>query len=1008
MSPNRVIISILACLACPTGFAQGAFITFESEQFRPLAMSPDRSRLFAVNTPDNRLEILSASGALLVPVASVPVGLEPVAVAARTNSEVWVVNHLSDSVSIVDLSGTVPRVTRTLLVGDEPRDIVFGGTNNSRAFITAAHRGQNSPYVDPANPGELTTPGIGRTDVWVFDGANPGAGAGGTPLQVMTFFGDTAGPLAVSSDGNTVYVGVFKSGNGTTTLSEPIICNGGANAAPCQSVAGEQTSPGGLPAPNADLNGIPAPEVGLIVRNSGSAWVDELGRDWSPMVRFGLPDMDVFRIAVSSGGSTPAGSYSGVGTVLFGMAVNPASGKLYVANTEARNETRFAGLRPAGSTLSSVNGRLAEARITVINPTTGSVAPRHLNKHIDYAVIPSPTGVKERSLATPQGLAIDASGTTLYVAAKGSNRVGIFGVASLENDSFVPDAAEQIVVTGGGPTGLVLDEGRSRLYVMTRFDNGISTVSTTTRAETAHFKLFNPEPASVVNGRPFLYDARLTSSNGEASCASCHIAGDKDELAWDLGDPLGSRINNPNPFVARPGFAPPATFHAMKGPMTTQTLRGLATHGPMHWRGDKSGALDAGGNAFDEAAAFKQFNVAFADLQGRASQLSAAEMQAFTDFVLQILPPPNPIRNLDDSLTAAQQLGRNAYFGQPLNAFGATCNVCHTLNPALGFFGSDGRSSFIGQPGNPVPGDFKNSQLRNLYEKVGMFGMAATPLTAASGNNAFAGDQIRGFGFMHDGSFDTGLRRLQMSIFSFPGGDAQRKAVEQFTYAFDSNLKPVVGQQITLHSSNSTLVVPRLDLLTGQAALGNCDLVVKGTYAGQPRGWVRQPNGAFRSDISAEAEIADGALRALASTSGQELTWSCVPPGSGTRIGIDRDEDTVLDGDDNCVASGNLDQADGDGDLAGDACDNCTAVANASQLDSDGDGYGNICDADLNNNSATNSQDYVLFREQLGTPSTPPNYNVADLNGNGTVNSQDYVLFRRLLGLPPGPSALAP
>jgi YVTN family beta-propeller protein len=55
------------------------------------------------------------------------VGLEPVAVAARTNSEVWVSNLLSDSVSTISLSGT-PHVTRTLLVGDEPRDIVFAGT----------------------------------------------------------------------------------------------------------------------------------------------------------------------------------------------------------------------------------------------------------------------------------------------------------------------------------------------------------------------------------------------------------------------------------------------------------------------------------------------------------------------------------------------------------------------------------------------------------------------------------------------------------------------------------------------------------------------------------------------------------------------------------------------------------------------------------------------------------------------------------------------------------------
>jgi DNA-binding beta-propeller fold protein YncE len=101
----------------------------------------------------------------------VPVGLEPVAVAARTDSEIWVVNHLSDSVSVVHLAplGLAGRVVRTLLVGDEPRDIVFAGPDRKRAFITTAHRGQNVPY-DP----QLTTPGVGRADVWVFNAEDLG------------------------------------------------------------------------------------------------------------------------------------------------------------------------------------------------------------------------------------------------------------------------------------------------------------------------------------------------------------------------------------------------------------------------------------------------------------------------------------------------------------------------------------------------------------------------------------------------------------------------------------------------------------------------------------------------------------------------------------------------------------------------------------------------------------------------------------------------------------------
>lgn len=97
-----------------------------------------------------------------------------------------------------------------------------------------------------------------------------------------------------------------------------------------------------------------------------------------------------------------------------------------------------------------------------------------------------------------------------------------------------------------------------------------------------------------------------------------------------------------------------------------------------------------------------------------------------------------------------------------------------------------------------------------------------------------------------------------------------------------------------------------------------------------------------------------------------------------------------------------------DGDGTENSLDNCTLVPNPSQCDSDGDGYGNHCDGDLNNNAATNAQDYILFRPQLGQPSVGPAFNQADLNCNGVVNSQDYVLFRPLIGSPPGPSGLVP
>ena len=377
--------------------ARSEFVLFESGQVRPLALSPDGAQLFAVNTPDNHLEVFRVDSGTLIHSVSVPVGLEPVAVAARTNDEVWVVNHLSDSVCVIDLSSVPPRVVRTILVGDEPRDIVFAGTGGNRAFITTAHQGQNSPYNDPANPGELTTSGIGRADVWVFDADDLGSSLGGDPITIVTHFADTPRALAVTPDG------------------------------------------------------VPGPETGMIVKFNGGAWIDELGRNWRNMVRFDLPDQDVFAIDANANPPVEVDSFGGVGTVLFNMAVNPVNGKVYVTNTQANNFTRFEGTRPPVSPVSSVVGHLHRARITVIDPSNGEVATRGLNKLIDYSINPAPAIVKAHTLATPMGIAVSSDGQTLYVAAVGSNKVGIYDTQQLEQDSFVPALENQIVVPGGGP-----------------------------------------------------------------------------------------------------------------------------------------------------------------------------------------------------------------------------------------------------------------------------------------------------------------------------------------------------------------------------------------------------------------------------------------------------------------------------------------------------------------------------------------------------------------------------
>lgn len=778
---------IVAALAALAG-AQSAYSHFESPQTNPIRLSADGTRLFLANTADSRLSIFDVSDpSLPILVQEVAVGLEPVSVNPRTADEVWVVNHVSDSVSVVSLSLGI--VTDTIPVPDEPCDVVFAGAP-VRAFVSAARSNAVKVF-------DVTTHAL---------------------VQTIALLGEHPRALAVRADGARVYAAFALSGNRTTCVPRASAPPQGAPANPA------------LP---------PAPQVGRIVDATDPAW--------SPsVIRHQVLDHDVVEIDAQS--LAVVRYFDRTGTVNLGIAVRPGTGELWVANTDARNLVRF---EP------SLRGHVVDNRLTRVTVgATPVVTPFDLNPGLNYGLFPNP-GALATALAQPAGIVFDPGGSHCWVAAFGTDRV-----AKVASDGTVAARVEIGPATGStvnprtkrGPRGLALNGAAQRLYVQNRISNTLSVVDAAAGVVLVEVPagLHDPTPASIRDGRGFLYDAKL-SGNGTVSCASCHVDGEEDHLAWDLGDPAGSMAT-----VQDPSGSQVFNLHPMKGPMTTQTMKGLAGVGPYHWRGDR--------------ANLAAFNPAFDKLMG-GSQIPAADQAAFDAFTNTILLQPNPNQLLDRTMPAtlnggSPSLGLAQFQQVPSPAGGPnSCSSCHSL--PLNFVP---RIRIQGPGQQPMKPPF----MRSYYKKNHF----STQLNAQN---------VIGFGLEHDGTVMPAL---------VPGGGFGH--ITAFFMSFDTGTAPAVGASRTVRAANAASPSLAADVATleSQAAAGNCDLAGKGLIGGAPRGLVFDPAiGRYRADAAGVGPWTWAELQNLALTSGAVFTLLGVPPGSGVRMGIDRDLDGILDGD---------------------------------------------------------------------------------------------------------------
>ncbi|HEV2694424.1 MAG TPA: hypothetical protein VG347_16140 [Verrucomicrobiae bacterium] len=881
---------LLAATSSRAQITTNNFFNWETPPVHPAALSPDGTRLVVCNLPDARVEVFDVTSGLPAPLGNIPVGLDPVTARFRTATELWIANYISGSVSIIDLP--TMRVVSTFTTSNEPSDIVFAGSP-SRAFISCGQ------------------PNL----VQVFDPA--------TFLVItnLTIDGNRPRAMDVSPDGSKVYVAIFESGNASTIIGTGVSL-GVTRANPVNFPFAP--SSGLNPEPNSGTNFSPLinplvtntpPKVSLIVKkNRAGRWMDDDNGDWTEFISgtnaaytgrvrgWDMPDHD---LAVIDASTFSLNYACGLMNICMGVAVNPASGNISVIGTDALNNTRFQGV---------LDGIFIRVNIAQVDPVTLTNVVKDLNSHLTYTTPTITQTERDKSLGDPRGILWSADGSHGYVTGMGSDNLTIID-ANGNRIGLTPT-----INVGQGPTGLALDESRNRLYVYNRFAGSISTIDTASQTVTNTLSLFDPTPAVIKNGRPRIYNTRLTSGLGQAACASCHVDTRFDRLAWDLGDPtdIMKIISNAN-FIATPAVT--NNYHPMKGPMTTQTFQDIIGHEPFHWRGDRDG--------------IEQFTPTFTNLQGAAVGIATNEMADLKAFLATVRFPPNPFRQFDNSLPTNMALpgqfalGRGALSaGSPMpngNAVNGqllfrqttnlttSCTTCHTLPTGLG---SDSRFNGISWVQLPLGTNaahhigliqlersqqlpFKAPQLRNMFDKFGM--------------DLLHTNNRAGFGFSHDGSVDT-LTRFIQDGFGLTS-DQQTADLDAFLLAFtgsdliagvinDANHSPgvasldtpaSVGRQITINSITGVALVTNMVTLANSGT-SRVDLIVKGFENGIIRGWFyNRTNGLFQSDRLAETET-PGALRLLA-TPGAEQTYTVVPRGAGWRMGIDRDADGYPDRD---------------------------------------------------------------------------------------------------------------
>ncbi len=473
---------------------------FMSPHASPIALH--RNLVFVVNTPSDTLDVIDTKTRRVM--ARVSVGIDPVSIAIRPDGrEIWVANHVSDSVSVIDILPANPTYLQVIATiqefdkatkatrFDEPVGIAFAG--NQKAYVALSS--ENKIAVINV----LTRKIEKRLNITAQD------------------------PRAIVVRGNRLYVLPFESNN-KTQLSGGYKIDG-------------------------DLVTFNAHEHSIANNN-----VLSLGHITDIVKHPRVPDRDLYVFDTRT--DKLVETVDTLGTLLYGLAVD-SRGRVFVAQADARNDINGRSGTKKHS-LKELGNRAFLNQVTTVK-FDGDAASKP--KFINLEPLPPENPGPGQALATPFAIQVSSDDSTLFVSAAGSDKIFTVDTAS---GNILGRVTVGAVPRG---IALESTGGRkpSRAWVLNAVANTVSLVNVSDPAKLkveSTIALQDPTHAAFKRGR-IAFNKAAASTTETFSCASCHPDGHTDQLLWVLQTPIVTGGNQIMPRSTMPirGLRDTAPFH---------------------------------------------------------------------------------------------------------------------------------------------------------------------------------------------------------------------------------------------------------------------------------------------------------------------------------------------------------------------------------------------------------------------------------------------------------------